>query len=136
MAVSSPVAFSGVGGNVTMGGTTFSVREWKLSISADAIKVTSTADLGAQTNITGPVGGEGSFKINADCTELSLETLAPQATECSVSPVAATFDLGSSGQTISANVRITKADVNNPAEEEVTIEYNFVTTGLISFSGT
>jgi hypothetical protein len=136
MAANSPVAFAGIDGNVTMNGVTYSVREWKMSIDGDAIKVTSTADGGWRTQIIGPVGGEGTFKINADCEEFPLETLAPVATTCIVTPVAATFELGSSGQTITCTVRVQKADINNPAEEEVTIEYSFVTTGPISFYGT
>jgi hypothetical protein len=135
MAANSPVAFAGIDGNVTMGGEIYSVREWKLSIEGDVIKVTSTADGGWRTQIIGPVGGEGTFKINADCEEFPLETLVPVATTCGVTPVAAVFELGSSGQTITCNCRLVKADVNNPAEEEVTIEYSFVTTGAI-FYGT
>lgn len=133
MALNSPHAFYGVGGNATFGGqSNISVKTWKFKASAEALNTTSTGDGGYKTSITGPVGGEGSFTANVDSSSNEflggLLTAGSQQTSC-------TLSLGSSPHSIGPmTCNITSWEVTNPAEETVTIEYNFVTTGSFTAS--
>jgi len=138
MSLLNPIAFTGVGGNVQIAGTTLSVREWKVTIESDAINVTSTNDGGYRNFITGPVGMTGEFRINADCGSFAPAAPTnwiPTATECPNGNAPATgngfvfiFTLGTSGHQITGSGLITRVEINNPASEEVTISYSFVGT--------
>lgn len=131
MSLGTPVAFDGQDGNLDFGSNMgISVREWNITIDGEKLNTTSTGDGGFRTNIVGPIGAEGTLTANVDDDGAALYDLITPGGFFSTF----TAHLGSSTHQIDFSANILSAEIKNPAEEVVTVDIKYCSTGPIVIS--
>lgn len=121
--------FLGTGGTFVFNSITMNVLSWKASLEQPDVNTTDVSS-GFYTNIGGIQKLTGTAKIQLDhgATEF-YNTGAPIGQSASF-----TLNVGNTGSTITGTARITKWDIENPAEEAVTGEVSFVSNGSFATS--